>query len=596
MRYFKITPVLLVFLVLFSCEKMLDPRPDNHYGDEDTWRIPNKAQGVLMDSYDKIMTQWDHWSGSNFLDAATDDAVTNALGSGIYNLGHGGLSNASNPIGNWNSAYEQFLKIHIFLENGLSDEIDYSLTDSLVNQRYRNRLKGEAFFLRAWWGMELLRIYGGIAEDGQALGYVILTEAHTGDDYESLELLPRNTYEECVQQITNDLDSALVYLPLTYTGNDAVTGGEQFGRASGKAAWALKSRVHTYAASPAFQPQGAFAISEDSIIAKWKRAAVTSYNAIVEGQLGNYTPLSEANFNPQVTPGEFIFRKHFNNNNMENRNFPPYFNGQGRVQPSQNLVDAFPDANGFPIDHENSIYDPQNPYENRDPRLDLTVYYNNRVFDNRPLEIYFDESTQSYGRDAAGYDHRNTRTGYYLRKWLASEPDMLNPTQPVIARHMHALLRRSEVYFNLIESLNEASGPFLSVEGAGSQSAFARISNIRQQVLSIDPDLFALEAAIAGKEAFRKFIQNERRIEFAFENMRYFDMRRWLLPLDEPIRGYEAVRTPDGFEYRGTDPGNEPVIVEQRNLGDPRFYYAPLPMNELIKNSNLRDNRGWSGQ
>ena len=596
MKLQKLAPIILMIFLLGSCEKMLDPRPDNHYGDEFAWGIPGKAQGVLMNAYDNIMTQWDHWSGNNFLDVATDNAITNDFNSGLYSLGFGGLSNQSNPIGNWSNAYEQFLNIHLFLENGLSDDIEYSVTDSLLNERIRMRLKGEAYFLRAWWGMELLRIYGGIAEDGQALGYVILTETVSGDNLENLELLSRNTYEECVQQITNDLDSAIVYLPLTYTGNDAVTGEEQLGRGSGKAAWALKSRVHTYAASPAFQPQGAYAISEDSIIEKWRRAAITSYQAIVEGQLGSFTPLTEANFTPAITPGEFLFKKHFNNNHMENRNFPPYFFGQGRAQPSQNLVDAFPDINGYPIDHPNSVYDPQNPYANRDPRLDLTVYYNDRVFDNRPLEIYYDQESSVFGRDAAGYDQRNTRTGYYLRKWLASEPDMLNPVQSTNQRHLHALLRRSEVYFNLIEALNEAAGPFTQVEGAGSVSSFQMLSNIRQDILGIDPDIYALDVAILGKEEFRKFIQNERRIEFAFENMRYFDMRRWLIPLDEPIRGVEVLKTNDGYVYKGTDPQGEPVIVEDRKLSDPKFYYAPLPLNELLKNPNLRDNRGWSGQ
>ncbi len=596
MKIKQIISLTIVFTFFVSCEKMLDIRPDNHFGDEHTWSLPGKAEGVLLNAYANIMTQWDHYSGNNFLDAATSDAVTNDFSSGIYAMGGGGMSNHSNPIGNWSLAYEQFHNIHLFLENGLGENVVYSISDSLLNEQYKRRLRGEAYFLRAWWGMELLRVYGGLAEDGQALGYVIVLDSHPGDDISNLDMPERNTYEECVQQITRDLDSALVYLPLTYTGQDAAVGASQFGRATAKAAWALKSRVHTYAASPAFQPEGSFAISEDSIQSKWERAARTSYQAIQQGQLGSYTPLQESNFNPSATPGEFIFRKHFNNREMENRNFPPYFYGQGKLNPSQNLVNAFPDANGYPINHENSTYDPQNPYANRDPRLELTVYYNNRVFDNRPLEIYYDEVFELHGRDAPGYDQRNTRTGYYLRKWLANEPEMLDPLQPANARHMHALLRRSEVYFNLIESLNEAAGPFLTVEGAGTVSAFNIISNIRRQIMEIDPDLYALEAAIAGKEKFREFLQNERRVEFAFENMRYFDMRRWLLPLDKPVKGCDILKTPNGFLYKGTETNGNQIVVEGRLLSDSRYYYAPIPYQELIKNPNMRDNRGWSGQ
>ena len=592
----RIISVFALLLTFYACEDMLDPRPDNHYGDEFTWSLPDKAEGVLMDVYANIMSQWDHYSGNNFLDAATSDAVTNDYASGIYALGGGGISNHSNPIGNWGKAYEQFLKIHLFLENGLGDNVVYNLTDSLLNEQYKERLKGEAYFLRAWWGMELLRVFGGVAEDGQALGYVIITESNPGDDIDNFEHAARNTYEECVLQITRDLDSAIVYLPLSYSGQDAVVGESQFGRATARAAWALKSRVHTYAASPAYQPEGAFALGEDSIQRKWERAARTSYQAIHEGQLGAYTPLQESNFTPSTTPGEFIFRKQFNNNHMEQRNFPPYFYGQGKVNPSQNLVDAFPDINGYPIDHENSVYDPQNPYANRDPRLNLTVYYNNRMFDDRPLEIYYNQDIDRPGRDAPGYDDRNTRTGYYLRKWLADEPDMLNPLQPSWTRHMHALLRRSEVYYNLVESLNEAAGPFLTVEGAGNTDAFNLISSIRRQTLGVDPDMYALAAAIGGQETFREFVQNERRVEFAFENMRYFDLRRWMLQLDEPVRGCEIVKINGSFVYHGTDPSGQHIIVEERMMGDPRYIYAPLPYQELIKNPNLRDNKGWSGQ
>ncbi len=589
-----IIPLFLFTFLFAACDDMLETRPDNHYGDEHTWSIPGKAEGVLMNSYNSLMTQWDHWDGNNFLDVATSDAVTNDYNSGLYAMGFGGISNDNYPIGNWSTAYDEFLNIHLFLENGLNENIAYSLSDSLLNERYKQRLRGEAYFLRAWWGMELLRLYGGIAEDGQALGYVIITGTHPGDTYEELEMLPRNSYEECVQQITRDLDSAIVNLPLAYSGGDAVTGASHFGRATQKAAWALMSRVHTYAASPAFQPQDG-SVSPDSIQRKWERAAITSYKAIAEGQLGNYTPLSEAHFNPSNTPSEFIFRRHFQNNHMESRNYPPYFNGQGRANPSQNLVDAFPDINGYPIDHPQSIYDPQDPYANRDPRLGLTVYYNGKNFDNRPLEIYYDDVNDRDGRDAPGYDHRNTRTGYYLRKWLSAEPDMLNPIQPVNDRHMHALLRRSEVYFNLAEALNEAVGPRNRMQEAGDRSALDIISNIRMQNIGFDPDIYATIES-TNTERFRKVIQNERRIEFAFENMRYFDMRRWLLPLDEPVRGCVVRKTTSGFVYEGTDPNSAPVIVEERKLSDPKYYYAPIPLEELIKNPNLRDNKGWSGR
>ena len=101
---------------------------------------------------------------------ATDNAVCGDLSSSMYKLGQGGFSNSSYPLDIWNKAYTQFYNINLFLENGLADDIIYRLASEDVNQEFKKRLKGVAHFLRAWWGSELLRVYGGLSEDGEALG------------------------------------------------------------------------------------------------------------------------------------------------------------------------------------------------------------------------------------------------------------------------------------------------------------------------------------------------------------------------------------------------------------------------------------------
>jgi len=596
----KIKQILSAFLlafVIWGCEEQLDPKIDNTYGDEHTWGHPVKAQGVLMNAYATIPQMWDNWGGNNFLDVATDDAVTNDYKSGLYDLAHGRMTHQNNPLGNWETAYNQFRNIHMFLENGLGDSITYILSDSVRNVTVKERLRGEAYFLRAWWGMELLRRYGGVADDGEALGYIIVRRDMDDEDLEEMKSRGRDTYEACVQQIISDCDTAIKFLPLEYNGGDPDIGETHIGRGSGKAAWALKSRVSVMGASPAFQPESSYAVSEDSVMRKWERAAKLSYQAIEEGQLGGYTTLTESHFNDvESTPDEFIFRQYFNNRWMESRNFPPYFFGQGFTNPSQNLVDAFPDDDGYPIMHPDSDYDPQAPYQARDPRLDLTVYYNGRTFGDRELEIYYDVEDDVEGRDAPGFEYNTTRTGYYLRKWLSQKSDMLEPNEEQNDRHQHALLRRGEVYFNLAEALNELVGPVGTYTGSGSYTAESIIREARRQAIGINDDPYLDEVIGEGKDAFRSLIQNEKRLEFAFENMRYFDMRRWMLPLDEPVRGCEVEKTADGFVYKGTDPSsvNEDVIVEERLLDDSKYYYVPLPYSEVIKNRNMKDNKGWS--
>jgi hypothetical protein len=588
--------VPLISMLFLSCDDLLDTKIDNSYGEEISWKLPDYALGVLMNTYANIPTQPNNFN-NDFLDAATDNAYSNEKASNLSKFVMGGVSANSNVLDNWSTAYNQFRNIHLFMEKALNGSIIFSLSDSIRNKKIKDRSRGEAYFLRAWWGIELLQRFGGITADGRALGYPIITKSLTSKDDEALNIMKRNTYEECVLQIIADCDSAFKYLPLTYTGTDVELGTNQDGRASGKAALALQSRVALLGASPAYQTQGVYLLSADSIENKWKRVVRLSERAITNGTLGAYTALTEAMYVGSgvqgTTNAEFLFRKWFNNNSMEKANFPPLFFGTGRTNPSQNLVDAFPAKNGFPIKDSRSNYNPQIPYQNRDNRFDLTIYYNGRVFNSaRALEIYTD-SSGAKGRDVGGYDYYNTATGYYLKKFISPKKDMIyNPSTlgAVNDFHQYPLLRRAEVYFNLVEALNELAGPKGLVSG-GTRTAYDILKDIRTKN-GITSTIYLDECAL-NKDVFRSLILNERRIEFAFENQRFFDLRRWLLPLNEPIKGVRITKFKSGLVYEGTNPNSSPVIVEQRKLDDPKYYYLPLPYNETIKNTNLIQNKGW---
>ena len=587
--------VLLCAFTLSSCEDMLDPKIDGGYGDEFTWKNPTKAKGILLQAYDMIPKQWDTNYSGTFLDAATDNAVCGDLSSSMYKLSQGGFSNSTNPLDIWNKAYTQFYNINLFLEKGLSDDIVYRLSDEEVNKEFKRRLKGVALFLRAWWGSELLRIYGGLSEDGEALGYRIVTE--TAQEKDPHLEYQRDSYEDCVKQILKDCDEALLYLPEKLLGNttDAIYSEVNIGSIDQRVCWALKSRVTLYAASPAYQPQGSYAISEDAIRAKWMRAAEVSCAALnaktKDGKdlIGGYSSLKETMFNQNQTPDEIMFRKFFNNQSLEKSNYPPRFRGKAHTQPSQNLIDAFYDINGYPIDHPETVYDPEHPYANRDPRLALNVYVDGQTFgkENVPLDIYVDEMTGLPAQDAEGFDYQNSRTGYYLRKWLSQKAKMLSLENSQNDNHQHALIRRTEVYLNCAEALNEVVGPDGVME---TRKARDIINKVRQSAGILNPGKYLDEVKLGGIPEFRKVILNERRLELAFENHRYFDMRRWLLPLDEPVRGVKCVKKTDGTKEYDTD-----VIVETRDrLSDGKYYYAPLPYDELVKNPLMKDNRGWS--
>ncbi len=229
-----------------------------------------------------------------------------------------------------------------------------------------------------------------------------------------------------------------------------------------------------------------------------------------------------------------------------------------------------------------------------DPDFDLTQLY--AVLDNRfALNVYYHSATfgdsgqpldmSEGGKDSPSFSENATRTGYYLAKFVSKKSAMLNPIQTLNSVHYNPLLRKSEVLLNFAEAANEAWGnPTVKAEGC-LYSAYEILKTIRSQAGGINFDLYLDEMA-QSKDSFRKLIQNERRLEFTFENHRYFDMRRWVLPLNEEVEGVAVTRKEDGtFSFKVQK-------VEQRKY-EVKNYFMPLPYAELEKNKNLMNNQGW---
>ncbi len=105
--------IVLIGVLLASCEDQLDPLLDSTYPGEFAYGLPEGTEGILMNAYMAIPNRFDHFQ-ENFLDVATDNAVTNAFGTGIYRASTGGINPLSNPVGNWDQAYTQFRHIHLF--------------------------------------------------------------------------------------------------------------------------------------------------------------------------------------------------------------------------------------------------------------------------------------------------------------------------------------------------------------------------------------------------------------------------------------------------------------------------------------------------
>lgn len=598
----KIHRIILVFLaaapLLWACDDMMEPKQTEEVDDERLWTVPDMAQGVLMQAYKAMPSLPDSYD-NNFLDAATDNAVTNSLNSNVYKLGLGAVTATNNPLDPWDGCYTQLQNIHLFLLKGLTEKTKYS-SDADTDAKEKEQLRAEALYLRAWWSFRLLQHYGGRTETGEALGYPIVTEFTTPEMAADYSRISRNTYEECVEQICRDCDAAALVLP-------AKAQNEYIGRATSLMAEFLKARTLLYAASPAYQPaeivridgMGRFTVlDQESYRAKWVRAAEQAWKVMNISGFGDYaalkrTEIVDVNESSSNTPANYVARYFFQTNGMEKRHYPPYYFGSCNTAPSQNLVDAYPmKANGYPILHNESGYDPENPYAGREDRFALTVYHHGSKFGEN--DSYIDVI---YGRkDSEAFmngGNRASRTGYYLSKFMSQKVNLLDPIQSSTSIHFYAPMRKAEIFLSFAEAANEAWGP----KGTGeemSRSAYDVIREIRQKSGGIANDLY-IEEVKASQEEFRKLILNERRLEFAFENLRFWDLRRCLLPLDEEIRRVVVTESEtnneDGTKRLSYD---TKVKVEDRKLNDIRYYYLPIPYAEMRKNpAGMINNLGY---
>lgn len=586
----KLLVLLAIGIVLGSCKKNLSPLDDNHRTLEDIYPDAGYAEGVLLNAYTRLPTN--SWS---FTEVATDDAVTNDKFSPLLNMATGSWSAVYNPVEQWNNSYSAIMYINLFLRE--VDSVNWApMSGANVRRLYSDRFKGEAYGLRALFMYYLLQAHGGPGAGGELLGVPIITEAlEPGSNFSA----PRNTFDQCMQQIYADLTEAEKYLPLDYQFQDItdpsllpakysgipvgdynrVFGRYARQRLSGRILKAIKARAALLAASPAFNPQ--------STQAKWEAAAnyageVLALNGGISGldpQGGLFytaTNVNKLNITPSsgspIDQNEMLWRGSIGNSaSLEIANYPPTLFGNGRVNPTQNLVDAFPMKNGYPISDPASLYDPAHPYDNRDPRLKNYIVVNGSTMKSSTILTKIDNPTN----DAVDLLPTSTRTGYYLRK-LLNESVNANPSSTSSQKHYPVHIRYTEIYLIYAEAANEAWGP----DGTGTFGFSARdvIRAIRKRAGIAQPDDYL--TSITSQDEMRQLIRNERRLELSFEGFRFWDLRRWKAPITEQAKG--IIINNNTYTIRP---------IENRQYAN-YMYYGPIPLLELSK-AGLQQNQGW---
>jgi len=587
---------LIILPFLSGCADMFKPAPENFREQEALYKEPSLAQGLLGHAYVNNMGTG-NW---NFLEVATDNAVSNDPGNGYMKMATGQWTAQNSPMnGNWQNWRATIQYINLFIS--IVDKVNWA-NDPIDSELFRMRMTGDAYGMRAYFLYQLSQVHAGWTEKGDLLAIPIV---NAPEDVNSNFNVPRNTLQECVDQIYSDVKVATDNLPTFYgdVANDSqipekyrklgtnagqytrVFGSSSGNRMVGAIAEAIRAQATLLAASPAY-----------SAGTKYTYANAADQFAIVLDHLGT-NPVSQIdpighqwyenrteidNLKSGGNPKEILWRSNLDGktSSLEADNFPPTLFGKGRVNPTQNLVDAFPMLNGYPItDNVNSGYDPNNPYANRDPRLALYVIYNGSKAGTSNTTI----TTAADGTDnnALGKTETSTRTGYYLKKLMRQDVNP-NTSGTNNQNHYKPFIRYTELFLGYAEAANEAWGP--TGTGTHSYSAYDVVKAIRARagIGKTNGDAY-LESVKGSKDAMRELIRNERRLELCFEDFRFWDLRRWKAPITEAAKG---MRITNGNNYQLIP------SVEVRAYTD-YMYHCPVPYGEILKFNALVQNKGW---
>ncbi len=545
--------------VLFSCKSDLEVEPielqtlDQVFNSQDS--AGANAERFLTDIYTRLPRTYNR-VGDDYLDAATDDAISsNSANVSVQQLSLGTYSADSYQDNQWTNNYAGIRQANIFISN--IDKVP--LKGKLPSGTGFNAIwKSEARFLRAFFYFELVKRHGGVPLLGDKVFQL-------NDDVE----LPRNSFEECINYIVAECDAVKGTLrtnPYDMNFLERPTTG---------AALALKARVLLYAASPLFNgsnidPQNPLTGYINFSADRWAKAEQAAADVM---RLNQFELLPDFK-NVFITQGnrERIFSKQGGNNtSVENNNGPVGYStsiNNGRTSPTQELVDAFGMANGLPISDPASGYQVNNPYAERDPRFYATILYNGAQWLGRPMESF------EGGADKPGGSKQQTRTSYYARKFMGDFEE--SPRYSNI-NHDYILFRYAEILLNYAEARNE-------ILSAPDAEVYRNVETIRQRA-GLNP--YQLSPGLSQQQ-MREMIRNERRKELAFEEHRFYDVRRWKLAetqFDKELHGMTIYKTGTGTIYQ-----QAPVL---KMHFEKKMYLAPIPFNEVIKNRKMVQNPGW---
>lgn len=556
-RFLLLYAMVMVFSValLTSCTKdVLTKRPLDKFSDESVWKDAKLIETYVNNVYRSLPRGFEA-PGGRQLQSTIDE--THQRGREDYVIITSGNVTPSTPgifenywIGtltlpapNYNAPgyYSPITRSNVFFAN---------IENAPIEEEIKNRMIGEMKVIRAYSYLRLISFYGGVP--------LITTPFTLTDDFN----VPRNSYEECMAFIVKELEEAADLLPLDY---DAANKG----RITKGAAMAILSRALLYDASPYYDRS----VSNTDPV-KWQKAADAAKAVIDLGIYELYPDYKTLFLESAAYNSEIIWARPFNTEvdretYVELSQYPNGYNGFGQVHPLHNIVDDYETVNGK-LPKDDPTYDPQNPYVNRDPRFYASILYDGAPFKGREVETFLPGGKDS--NEGALSPHNATLTGYYERKFL--DESITNPSAANAGSTPWTFCRLAEIYLNYAEAMYNLGNEDVCRE---------YINKIRKRPSVDMPEVTESGAALLAR------LQNERRIELAFEEHRYFDVRRWRIApqvLSEDSERMTIIKDASGKKTYKVE------TFQERNFND-RNYLMPIPQAEIEKNPLLVQNPGY---
>ena len=556
----KIFYIISMVILAAGCNYLDFDETSGDYTREDMYSTYSNIQSMMTNIYGYMPNKEIVDVGEAMRDCGSDDAEFGDPQATVQYFNNGNWSPLSTVDTKWD-LFKGIRAANEFLES--MQTVD--LSKYQYDVKYQLQLEHlkyypfEARVLRAYYLFELARRYGDIPVPMTMLS---IEEAN------SIEKTP---FDEVISFIVSECTECAENLPTTYIGML----DDEFGRVTRGFALAVKTKALLYAASPLHNPSG------DK--AKWQAAAKAAKELM---DLGVYSLDPGVKVNNTASPEVVMVVMRSESQSFEKYNFPVRFTEGARTAmsgtyPTQNLVDAFQTAAGYDITlgadgwvTDDPSFDITKPYEGRDPRFASTILANGMFFKGSTIETFVGGADYSATRSDLG-----TPTGYYLRKYI-QESTSFTPENMVQNKHHWIVYRYAEALLTYAEAANEYFGDPSATDGTLTMSAAEALNAVRSNAGM--PEVNA-----ASYADFQEAVRREWRVEFAFEDHRFWDVRRWKIgaATQGSIDGVKITKSGSAFEYSRFN-------VESRTWAE-KMYLYPIPQKEVFSNGNLTQNAGW---